>query len=205
MAAPLPPLSQVLLLGASLLSALVLAADVVLLRVLKVSWRIGRILVRWTWRQAADSASPESPRKRAAVRPPEEPAAEEETAVEDEEVPAPPALPTAGARSIPIRYHDRLDAAHATPARPTDSEQFAGYELPPLTLLEDPEPLDHGGQDQLLRERASQLEKTFADFGLKVHVVGINTGPVITQYEVALETGLRVHKVTRLADDIALN
>ena len=35
--------------------------------------------------------------------------------------------------------------------------------------------------------------------------MGINTGPVITQFEVALETGLRVHKVTRLTDDIALN
>src|SRR6266576_2672994 len=43
------------------------------------------------------------------------------------------------------------------------------------------------------------------DFGLNVKVVGINTGPVITQYEVALETGLRVNKVTNLADDLALN
>ena len=49
------------------------------------------------------------------------------------------------------------------------------------------------------------LEKTFTDFGLNVKVVGINTGPVITQYEIALETGLRVNKVTSLADDLALN
>src|SRR5206468_11293341 len=47
--------------------------------------------------------------------------------------------------------------------------------------------------------------KTFHDFDLNIRVVGINTGPVITQYEVALQTGLRVHKVTRLADDLALN
>src|SRR5205085_2955271 len=46
---------------------------------------------------------------------------------------------------------------------------------------------------------------TFADFGLNVKVVGINTGPVVTQYEIALETGLRVAKVTSLADDLALN
>src|SRR5262249_14182800 len=38
-----------------------------------------------------------------------------------------------------------------------------------------------------------------------VRVVGINTGPVITQYEVTLETGLRVNKVTALSDDLALN
>ncbi len=36
-------------------------------------------------------------------------------------------------------------------------------------------------------------------------MVGINTGPVITQYEVALETELRVNKVTGLGDDLALN
>src|SRR5207248_846459 len=51
----------------------------------------------------------------------------------------------------------------------------------------------------------TSLRRTFADFGINVRVVGINTGPVVTQYEVTLETGLRVHKVTRLADDVALN
>jgi S-DNA-T family DNA segregation ATPase FtsK/SpoIIIE len=84
-------------------------------------------------------------------------------------------------------------------------DRFAGYELPALSLLEDPQPFPHDVHDQHLREMAAQLEKTFADFSLKVRVVGINTGPVITQYEVALETGLSVHKVTRLTDDLALN
>lgn len=86
-----------------------------------------------------------------------------------------------------------------------DKERFADFQLPPLTLLEEAEPFSYADQEQSLRERAALLEKTFADFDLKVRVVGINTGPVITQFEVALETGLRVHKVTRLADDIALN
>src|SRR5262249_14767831 len=81
----------------------------------------------------------------------------------------------------------------------------ADYELPPLTLLDDPQPFPYEQHDQMLRDRATLLEKTFSDFGLNVRVVGINTGPVITQYEVALETGLRLHKVTRLADDLALN
>src|SRR5207302_8754318 len=86
-----------------------------------------------------------------------------------------------------------------------EEERFADYELPPLGLLEEPQPFPYEAHDQQLRDRAALLEKTFADFGLNVKVVGINTGPVITQYEIALETGLRVHKVTRLADDIALN
>ncbi|OAI38549.1 hypothetical protein AYO40_06600 [Planctomycetaceae bacterium SCGC AG-212-D15] len=87
----------------------------------------------------------------------------------------------------------------------TDDTRFADYELPPLSLLEDPQPFPYEAHDQQLRERAALLEKTFADFGLDVRVVGINTGPVVTQYEVALKTGLRVHKVTCMSDDLAIN
>src|SRR5207245_985709 len=90
-------------------------------------------------------------------------------------------------------------------SHPEEASHFHDFELPPLSLLEDPKPFPHQDHDQRLRERAALLEKTFADFGINVKVAGINTGPVITQYEIALETGLRVHKVTRLADDIALN
>src|SRR5579864_3624178 len=81
----------------------------------------------------------------------------------------------------------------------------ARYELPPIGLLEDPEPFPHEQHDQHLRDTAALLEKTFTDFSLKVRVVGIHTGPVITMYEVALETGLRVSKVTGLADDLAIS
>ncbi len=88
---------------------------------------------------------------------------------------------------------------------PEDLEQYADFELPPTRLLADPEPFPFHEHDQKLRERAVILEKTFTDFNLNVRVVGINTGPVITQYEVALDTGLRVHKVTGLADDLALS
>ncbi|MGL6097701.1 MAG: DNA translocase FtsK [Fimbriiglobus sp.] len=80
-----------------------------------------------------------------------------------------------------------------------------GYELPPLSLLSDPEAFPVNDHEQRLRERGTLLEKTFTDFGLAVKVVGIHTGPVITQYEIALETGLRLNKVTVLADDLALN
>jgi S-DNA-T family DNA segregation ATPase FtsK/SpoIIIE len=118
--------------------------------------------------------------------------------------------------AIPIHHVDEAPVAAAEPSPrilpinrpmpvPADVERFADYELPPLTLLEDPEPFPYEEHDQRLREKATLLEKTFRDFSLNVQVVGINTGPVITQYEVALETGLRVHKVTGLADDLALN
>jgi S-DNA-T family DNA segregation ATPase FtsK/SpoIIIE len=129
--------------------------------------------------------------------------------------------PSPATRTIPIHHHARADAAaeqlaaplasrvvpviKANPAPDSDRERFADFKLPSARLLENAQPFDYPGQEGELRARAALLEKTFADYGLKVRVVGINTGPVITQYEAALETGLRVHKVTSLADDIALN
>lgn len=91
------------------------------------------------------------------------------------------------------------------PARLPDEVPKNAYQLPPFDLLEDPQAFPYELHDQQLRERAVKLEKTFADFELNVRVVGINTGPVITQYEIALQTGLRVNKVTSLGDDLALN
>jgi S-DNA-T family DNA segregation ATPase FtsK/SpoIIIE len=80
-----------------------------------------------------------------------------------------------------------------------------GYTLPSLSLLAEPDPFPMEDHEQKLRDCAALLEKTFTDFRLNIKVVGIHTGPVITQYEVALETGLRLNKVTALADDLALN
>jgi S-DNA-T family DNA segregation ATPase FtsK/SpoIIIE len=84
-------------------------------------------------------------------------------------------------------------------------QNFEDYELPPLTLLDDPEQFPFEQHDQKLRDQAVILEQTFKDFDLNVRVVGINTGPVITQYEVALETGMRVNRITVLGDDLALH
>ncbi|MCS7046871.1 MAG: DNA translocase FtsK, partial [Gemmataceae bacterium] len=98
---------------------------------------------------------------------------------------------------LPIQRH-RGDAVE-------DLHRFDDFVLPPTSLLTDPEPFPFEQHDQKLRETAALLEKTFQDFDLNIRVVGINTGPVITQYEVALETGMRVNKVTALADDLALH
>ena len=121
------------------------------------------------------------------------------------------------ADAIPILHKDEAQKELQAPAAPktpvpikrpmaiTPADQFEDFELPPMTLLDEPQPFPYAAHDQQLRDRAALLAKTFADFGLNVRVVGINTGPVITQYEVALETGLRVNKVTGLGDDLALN
>lgn len=80
----------------------------------------------------------------------------------------------------------------------------ASYELPSLDLLSTSEDIDFDKQASEVRRKAKILEKTFADFGFQVRVVEIETGPVIAQYEVELEAGLRLSKITSLADDLAI-
>lgn len=78
------------------------------------------------------------------------------------------------------------------------------HPLPTSDLLSEAEEFPF----ELLAKRAQiaaeTLEKTFKQFGLNVRVVEIDTGPVITQFELELEAGLRLNKITALADDLAI-
>lgn len=78
------------------------------------------------------------------------------------------------------------------------------YELPDIDLLIEGDDVCLDEQIKEVRRKAKILEKTFADFGFNVKVVEIETGPVIAQYEVELEAGLRLAKITNLADDLAI-
>ena len=78
------------------------------------------------------------------------------------------------------------------------------YELPSLDLLLPSDDVNFEAQASEVRRKAKILEKTFLDFGFTVKVVEIETGPVIAQYEVELEAGLRLSKITGLADDLAI-
>jgi S-DNA-T family DNA segregation ATPase FtsK/SpoIIIE len=214
------PLGQILVFGSCLLLGLLLTVDFLVFSVLRISFGTVRGGIRGAWRTGRWGLRKcglfrerpiALPKKKA-------PGVPEKTPGEGKKgLRRPSAEPKPDRSEIPISYpqetslpeEDGLSAPTLLPiVRPgpvPEEERFAGYELPPLSLLDDPQPFPYDQHDQKLRELAALLEKTFTDFDLNVRVVGINTGPVITQYEVALETGLRLHKVTRLADDLALN
>ena len=83
-------------------------------------------------------------------------------------------------------------------------EEAGEYELPDVSLLIEGDDFCYDEQVKEVRRKAKMIEKTFADFGFNVKVVEIDTGPVIAQYEVELEAGLRLAKITGLADDLAI-
>lgn len=80
----------------------------------------------------------------------------------------------------------------------------APHRLPETSILDDAEAFPYDVLAAKAQVAAAKLEKTFQDFGLNVKVVEIDTGPVITQFELELEKGLRLSKVTALADDLAI-
>jgi DNA segregation ATPase FtsK/SpoIIIE, S-DNA-T family len=118
------------------------------------------------------------------------------TEEDDAEPGEPPQAP------VPIRSRAARRPAAAT--LELSPEPDGNYELPGLDLLLPTEYLELDQQEQEVRDRAKVLEKTFAEFGFKVKVVEVETGPVISQYEIELEAGLRLAKITNLADDLAI-
>ncbi len=86
------------------------------------------------------------------------------------------------------------------PAPPVNSE----YELPDIDLLEDSEEFPYELLAKKAQKSAATLERAFKEFKLNVKVVAIDTGPVITQFELDLEPGLSVKKIIALADDLAI-
>lgn len=78
------------------------------------------------------------------------------------------------------------------------------YRLPSLELLDESDDICYEDQTAEVRRKARILEETFKNFGFNIRVVEIETGPVIAQYEVELEAGLRLSKITGLADDLAI-
>jgi DNA segregation ATPase FtsK/SpoIIIE and related proteins len=85
-----------------------------------------------------------------------------------------------------------------------NQDEFGSVDLPGLEILDDAEEFPF----ELLAEKAqiaaTTLERTFQEFGLNVKVREIDTGPVVTQFELELEKGLRLSKVTNLQDDLAI-
>ncbi len=79
-----------------------------------------------------------------------------------------------------------------------------GFSLPPLKLLNDPPPRQGGESREELLARARLLEEKLADFGIKGRVVEVCPGPVITVYEYEPAPGVKISRITALADDLAL-
>jgi S-DNA-T family DNA segregation ATPase FtsK/SpoIIIE len=78
------------------------------------------------------------------------------------------------------------------------------FQLPPLSLLSEGPQKDTRIKRDLLVANSRILEKKLADFGVEAKVVEVLPGPVITMYELEPAPGVKINRITTLADDLAL-
>ncbi len=78
------------------------------------------------------------------------------------------------------------------------------YEFPPIDLLSKPKDNGTGISEKELKETAIKLKETLENFGVGVSLGDISVGPSVTRYELIPDQGVRVNKITSLADDLKL-
>lgn len=81
----------------------------------------------------------------------------------------------------------------------------AKYKFPPLNLLTLPKGGIKTGVGREHKMMAQKLQSTLKSFGVNVTITDISVGPTVTRYEIQPEQGVKVSKITNLADDIKLN
>ncbi|HEU5299366.1 MAG TPA: DNA translocase FtsK, partial [bacterium] len=125
--------------------------------------------------------------------PAQAPAAEEQPAAVE------PAAEPSGARTA------RRGEAKATHQQESLALEVpsGGFQLPPLSLLNDLPSLRNRGKTDPA-EVARLLEQTLASFGVETKVTRWEQGPVVTRFEVQPAPGVRVQKISSLTNDIAL-
>lgn len=87
----------------------------------------------------------------------------------------------------------------------TDTEDNNSYKFPPLSLLKETKNTNGAALSAELDGTADKLVETLKSFGVDTRVVDISRGPTVTRYELQPSAGVKISKITNLADDIALN
>jgi S-DNA-T family DNA segregation ATPase FtsK/SpoIIIE len=100
---------------------------------------------------------------------------------------------------LPTAVKARMEAA-PPPAAP---KELGEYQLPGWELLDEAEHGYSEMQEKIVREKAAILEQALREFNIDASVVEIDTGPVITMYEISMAPGIKVSAITALSNDIA--
>ena len=79
------------------------------------------------------------------------------------------------------------------------------YHAPPVTMLAETKVLDESTQNEELQTNGHMLVETLKSFGVQTKIVDISRGPTVTRYELQPAAGVKISRITNLADDIAMN
>ena len=108
--------------------------------------------------------------------------------------------------------HEPLDFGREEETDETDvdvevdftAKESLDYKLPTINLFAPDKPKNQSKEKRIVRDSIKILEETFASFGIKAAVERAEIGPSVTKYEVKPAVGVRVNRISNLADDLAL-
>ena len=109
-------------------------------------------------------------------------------------------------KSEKVTSKDTAESAKRVAAEIAQAQtvQQSAYCFPPLDLLRRPVRAGADGTEEM-RENSRRLNETLASFNIDAHIINVTRGPSVTRYEIELDKGVRLSKVTGCADDIALS
>ena len=124
---------------------------------------------------------------------------------------APEKLPAA---AVPVEVPKKVTSKEAAASAKEVAQEIASsagsagekidYCYPPIDLLGKPVRNAESGTEEM-RENSERLNETLESFKIEAHIVNVTRGPSVTRYEVELEKGVRLNRLTSCADDIALS
>lgn len=103
----------------------------------------------------------------------------------------------------PLKIHEPVSEV-APKRRPPRRVPSGPYELPTIEILDPAAPSVNSLDRTILEQTAAKIEETLRHFKIEARVVEVQKGPTITQYELALAAGIKVHKIMNLSDDLAM-
>ncbi len=88
-----------------------------------------------------------------------------------------------------------------------EATKYINYKLPPVSLLSKPKAMAKSKSEvkEELETKANKLLETLASFKVEAKILNITQGPTVTRFELQPGFGVKVSKITHLADDIALS
>ena len=126
--------------------------------------------------------------------------------VKKETPPKPLQKPAEEVKSGKVTNKDAMESAQQVAAEIAKTQKLDNpeYCFPPIDLLKRPIRGAADGTEEM-RENSRRLNETLASFNIDAHIINVTRGPSVTRYEVELDKGVRLNKLTGCADDIALS
>ena len=100
---------------------------------------------------------------------------------------------------------DKTEASEFSVSKDEMNATVEEYKRPPVTILNSAKKTDSGASQNEIKANAELLIETLASFGVEAQITDISQGPTVTRYELKPAPGVRINKITNLADDIALS